>query len=84
MTKARNLYHLMVLFFLACTKSPDLRFADIAEDKRIVPGEPLDLTIAGLPSGVDSIQYYIDNGILDTKNGTDGLVVHRVHTRFAN
>lgn len=72
----------MFFFFLACAGSADLRFVNIAEGKRLTHGKPLDLTIAGLPTGVDSIQFYIDNGILDTKNGTEGLVVNSAEIKM--
>lgn len=42
-----------------------------------MPGEQLDLTITGLPTGGRfSIQYYLDNRILYTKIGTAGLAVN--------
>lgn len=66
----------MILFLLACTDAADLRFANVAEDRRILLGDPLDLTIDGLPTGVDSIQYYVDNQIFDTKNETAGLTLN--------
>jgi len=72
----KKLCYSMVLLMLACTDATDLRFANVAENSSILLGDPLDLSIDGLPTGVDSIQYYIDNQIFDTKEGAAGLTLN--------
>lgn len=67
--KVKSIGYSLALLLLACTGAPDLRFAHVAEGKRVVLGDPLDLTIEGLPTDTDSMQYYVDNRIWDTKRG---------------
>lgn len=74
--KIKILCFSLAIFLLSCTGSPKLHFRDVEEGKRILLGESIDLTIEGLPTNIDSIQYYIDNEIFNVKNGADGLVVN--------
>lgn len=66
----------LALFFLACTGSADLRFQKLPEGGSVTLGEPLDLTIGGLPTNVDSVQYYVDGVLSETESRAGGLVLN--------
>jgi len=74
--KIKILCFSLALFLLSCTGYPELHFTNVEEGKRVLLGESLDLTIEGLPKNIDSIQFYIDNGIFETRNGEAALTLN--------